>query len=786
MTDTLQTQLVPGLSLTRFENPLSVTLTDPDGHALLRPAGSAGAGHLLLSLRNTASRELTFLSLAAGAGHLTLVIRRAALDPAVIAAGGFAVTGQGGTPALAQAVWSGQVLPAPMGADWVTLRLSARLAAATPLPAGSDLTLRLALCAATGSGARGAQVTVATDPTGIHLGDTGLDSNAILHLSLMAGTGTAGAGPLAAVFRGPLGDRLLPGDAGHDLTLNVTAAATDVAAFRQFAGQGGTRPMQLRLSLPPGVLLDGVLPPANATATLSDDGSGVWRITLAASAYPVSGPLDLSFTLQKLRCDSATPLGPLDLTLDALDLPTPDQVTQRLTARLMVSGMTEGSAIPPSGGTAIGVVQMFGTANQFFKNGDASLGNTGVRIGSGGQITTAGNIAAGSITATSATLYQGLTAASVKASDSIAVAGVTLNGTHGRNTFHDIETTTGAGLRVGAAWSMPGIYAEDATCVVGGKTGVNIQNGVITVAATDTPPLHPSISVDSKGGVNIQNGVITVATSDTPDLTPSISVDKKGGVHIGGTRGDQSPTFASLNIHKTPISQMELVGGFRYLDGNGVGIYRNSWSASYALWAEGRIFTSDGINVVSDARMKQVVAPPDPARDLDLISRIEVMDYRLVTQSPDDPTVQRKVIAQQVETIYPQAVSRNPGEVPDIRAGAECHAGWITLPNDLTAGDRVRILRDGGKTDGVETVTEATPDGFRTETPSTDGAVFVYGRAVDDLRAVDYDALSMLTLSATKALKTRVETLEADLAAARDDIARLSAHVAALLARGQP
>ena len=52
----------------------------------------------------------------------------------------------------------------------------------------------------------------------------------------------------------------------------------------------------------------------------------------------------------------------IEATLDALDLPTPDQGTQRRTARLMVSGRTEGSAIPHRGGTAIGVVQMFGTA----------------------------------------------------------------------------------------------------------------------------------------------------------------------------------------------------------------------------------------------------------------------------------------------------------------------------------------------------------------------------------------------------------------------------------------
>ena len=45
------------------------------------------------------------------------------------------------------------------------------------------------------------------------------------------------------------------------------------------------------------------------------------------------------------------------------------------------------------------------------------------------------------------------------------------------------------------------------------------------------------------------------------------------------------------------------------------------------------------------------------------------------------------------------------------------------------------------------------------------GKVFVYGREVDDFRTVDYQAISMLNVSATQALLKRIETLEKENAA---------------------
>ena len=64
----------------------------------------------------------------------------------------------------------------------------------------------------------------------------------------------------------------------------------------------------------------------------------------------------------------------------------------------------------------------------------------------------------------------------------------------------------------------------------------------------------------------------------------------------------------------------------------------------------------------------------------------------------------------------------------------------------------------------ITTVVSATANLIKTNLNHT-GKVFVYGRAVNDFRTVDYQAISMLNVSATQALLKRVEALELENAA---------------------
>ena len=95
--------------------------------------------------------------------------------------------------------------------------------------------------------------------------------------------------------------------------------------------------------------------------------------------------------------------------------------------------------------------------------------------------------------------------------------------------------------------------------------------------------------------------------------------------------------------------------------------------------------------------------------------------------------------------------------VPDIYQLADCENGLIKIENNVQVGDRVKLIFENKES--VESVIFANEKEFKISS-NTSGKVFVYGREVDDFRTVDYEAISMLNVSATQELLKRIEALE--------------------------
>jgi hypothetical protein len=111
-----------------------------------------------------------------------------------------------------------------------------------------------------------------------------------------------------------------------------------------------------------------------------------------------------------------------------------------------------------------------------------------------------------------------------------------------------------------------------------------------------------------------------------------------------------------------------------------------------------------------------------------------------------------------VEKVFPQAVSKSIDVVPDIYQVATVKDGWVMLATNLQKGERVRLI--GEKKEGIQEVLEVAEGRFRTDFTADGDQVFVYGREVNDFRSVDYNAISMLNVSATQELARRLKKLE--------------------------
>lgn len=194
-----------------------------------------------------------------------------------------------------------------------------------------------------------------------------------------------------------------------------------------------------------------------------------------------------------------------------------------------------------------------------------------------------------------------------------------------------------------------------------------------------------------------------------------------------------------------------------------------SWSTS--LRTSSGIVSGAGYVTASDARTKNVRGRSDGTADLRKLLDIEVTDFvfKDVIEKGNQP--QKKVIAQQVEKVYPEAVRNTTDVVPDIFRKGPVKDGWIELATDLKAGDRVRLITEDGHR-GVHEVLEVKDGKFRTDFVDDVSQVFVYGREVKDFRVVDYEAIAMLNVSATQELNRIITQQDGEIQALN---ARLSA-----------
>jgi hypothetical protein len=211
------------------------------------------------------------------------------------------------------------------------------------------------------------------------------------------------------------------------------------------------------------------------------------------------------------------------------------------------------------------------------------------------------------------------------------------------------------------------------------------------------------------------------------------------------------------------------------------------------LFAENDIVTNNTLVstqtvTTSDARIKNIVGASNKQRDLETLRQIDVTNYTFKDVVKQGNTPQKKVIAQQVERVYPQAVQQRTDFIPDIYAVARVDAlpsGFILnleKTHGLKAGDKVKLVH-AQRGEFIEEVRQIIDE--KTFSISASGIesadkLFVYGREVDDFRVVDYDALSMLNISATQALLQRMEQAEKENKTLQQEIRQLASRLTRL------
>jgi hypothetical protein len=240
--------------------------------------------------------------------------------------------------------------------------------------------------------------------------------------------------------------------------------------------------------------------------------------------------------------------------------------------------------------------------------------------------------------------------------------------------------------------------------------------------------------------------------------------------------GTKEPTRGKLHVTGIPPSVNYNIGGVLRRQSPVVVDYTNTDTVqTVSIWGDSLIVGGE-FHAVSDARIKNIQGRSDGTVDLTTLNRIEITDYTYKDVIANGHKLHKKVIGQQVEKVYPQAVSKHSDLVPNIYEKATVKDGWVELATDLAVGERVRLI--GEKQEGIHEVLEVRDGAFRTAFQPVKEEVFVYGREVDDFRVVDYDAIAMLNVSATQELARKLEAKESEIAEMKKQLAEQGARLA--------
>jgi hypothetical protein len=264
-----------------------------------------------------------------------------------------------------------------------------------------------------------------------------------------------------------------------------------------------------------------------------------------------------------------------------------------------------------------------------------------------------------------------------------------------------------------------------------------------------------------------------------------------GNVLIG------APNATEAAFAKLVVSGNNAVGAtfplYRYLDGAGVQSYGSgngdAWTSSLGIYAPAGV-GAGGFYVVSDERVKNIKQRSNTADDLAKINELHITDYDYIDKVQNGNKQEKKLIAQEVRTVYPQAVTLNRNFVPSIYAAATKttfseESGLLTVKlkdaHDLAVGDKVKVMTEEGEV--VKEVVSVTNDKtFKVASQESHPQLFVYGKEVDDFHIIDYDAISMLNVSATQELTKQNEKQQKEIDALKAENAKLKSRLGDLAA----
>ena len=408
-----------------------------------------------------------------------------------------------------------------------------------------------------------------------------------------------------------------------------------------------------------------------------------------------------------------------------------------------------------------------------------SLSVTGNSTVGGNSTVTGNTTVSGATTMASATITGAATMASATVSGNLSVTGtstltgnVTVTGTARAAVL--MSTTSVASHEQGAWLEWNKVSGVGATYLLN-QQGLGV-GGIIFGEVSTANAITERMRIDGSGNVGI--GITTPAAP--------LHV-KKAGTDLSGSRKANSDT--TYGVYLGSDGAVLTAGGADAVAGDNNTIKAGALSAVFDgdIIASAHVWVGSAL-AYSDARAKNVVSTSDSVRDLSLLRDLKIRDFTWIDKTVDNHRPNKKLVAQEVEQVFPQAVERTPQAtaIPNVYQVAEKLEFidgrkelrlTVGKPHDLRVGDSVDLYTDNVPLKNVKITAVSGAREFAISCDHAPKSVFVYGKYVTDFRAVDYDAIAMLNVSATQELDRQVQALkksEARIAELEQKVARVA------------
>jgi hypothetical protein len=222
--------------------------------------------------------------------------------------------------------------------------------------------------------------------------------------------------------------------------------------------------------------------------------------------------------------------------------------------------------------------------------------------------------------------------------------------------------------------------------------------------------------------------------------------------------GTSSPAYP-LHVAATGVaSASSAYSNLAFQAGGWYQAYNPADTRTLKIYTDGNIGCAE-LDLFSDERIKKDIKDISEVEAESLVSRLRPRTFTYKDTIEYGNAHVNGLIAQEVRSIIPTAVSVHKGAIPDIFTSVHVTDNCLKVATDaFTIGDTLKIL--DGTDVHIVNVIDIHENEIKINKLLKGPEVFIYGHEVSDFHTISYERIVPLLISTIQSLQKRVSTLE--------------------------